>query len=151
MSCPVIMCRESRLSCNYLPNSVTLWCRTLWCYYCYAGACKVEHQLGPWQLLPPASLCHFPQPQPVYPTHLVQKYYCRNSTYFCLLDIYSSSCQVIVQELNQMTSVLDITQKSCSQRCHISIHRDDFRDFLICSSWPVPWILWGIAGYIHQM
>ena len=50
------MCRESRLSCIYLPNSVTLWCRTLWCYYCCGGACKVEHLLGPWQLPPPASL-----------------------------------------------------------------------------------------------
>ena len=30
---PVIMCRESRLSCIPLPNSATLWCRTLWCYY----------------------------------------------------------------------------------------------------------------------
>ena len=68
----VIMCRESRLSCIYLPNSVTLWCRTLWCYYCCGGTCKVEHLLGPWQLLPPASLCYFPQQHLVHPSHLVQ-------------------------------------------------------------------------------
>ena len=64
----VVMCRKSRLSCIYLPNSVTMWCRTLWCYYYYwGGACKVEHQLGPWQLVPLARLCHFLQQQ------LVQK------------------------------------------------------------------------------
>ena len=73
MSHPVTTCRESRLSCIHLPSSVALWCRTLWCYYCWGGAFSVEHPLGTWQFVPPTSLCHFQQQQSVHPTHLGHK------------------------------------------------------------------------------
>ena len=140
----VIMCRESRLSCIYLPNSVTLRCRTLWCHYCCGRA-----STGAMTITATSKSLSFP----------TTTFGASNTPSAKIWPWKQHLILLLGHLLNQLSGDWsgalsdDLCSKICLQKCswHISIHRDAFRYFYWCSSWPVSLILWRIDCYIQQI
>ena len=135
MSHPVTTCRESMLSFIHLSSPVALWCQTQWCYYRWVDHLELRIH---WALTISSTSKFLSFPTATVGASNTPSANLRPWKQHIMLLVGHLLKQVwgIIQELYQMTFVLDIAQEICLRSCsrHISIYLDAFNDFLGCSS-----------------